>query len=71
MKDIKSRVNNCIQLTTDGHKAYLVAVPDAFGSKIDMLYLSNFTAIHKAQPQANVNTAPAIARVLKRKGYYV
>lgn len=39
MKDIKSRVNNRIQLTTDGHKAYLVAVPDAFGSKIDYAML--------------------------------
>jgi IS1 family transposase len=36
MRDIKSRVKNRIQLTTDGHKAYLNAVPDAFGSKIDM-----------------------------------
>lgn len=39
MKDIKSRVRNRIQLTTDGHKAYLNAVPDAFGSKIDYAML--------------------------------
>ncbi len=39
MCDIKSRINNRIQLTTDGHKAYLNAVPDAFGSKIDYAML--------------------------------
>ena len=39
MKDVKSRLNNRVQLTTDGHKAYLNAVPDAFGSKIDYAML--------------------------------
>jgi IS1 family transposase len=35
MCDVKSRVKNRVQLTTDGLKLYLNAVPDAFGSKID------------------------------------
>ncbi|WP_428327596.1 IS1 family transposase [Mucilaginibacter sp.] len=39
MSDVKSRLNNRVQLTTDGHKAYLNAVPDAFGSKIDYAML--------------------------------
>lgn len=39
MKDVKSRLRNRVQLTTDGHKAYLNAVPDAFGSKIDYAML--------------------------------
>ncbi len=39
MCDVKSRLSNRIQLTTDGHKAYLNAVPDAFGSKIDYAML--------------------------------
>lgn len=39
MKDLKSRIKNRIQLTTDGLKAYLVGVPDAFGSKIDYAQL--------------------------------
>lgn len=39
MCDVKSRLNNRVQLTTDGHKAYLNAVPDAFGSKIDYAML--------------------------------
>jgi IS1 family transposase len=35
MQDIAARLANRIQLTTDGHKAYLEAVEDAFGA--DML----------------------------------
>lgn len=35
MCDIKSRLNNKVQLTAEGHKAYLNAVPDAFSSKTD------------------------------------
>jgi IS1 family transposase len=33
--DLKNRLANRVQLTTDGHKAYLSAVEDAFGSDID------------------------------------
>ncbi len=33
--DLASRLANRIQLTTDGHKAYLDAVEDAFGADID------------------------------------
>lgn len=39
MCDLISRLRNRVQLTTDGHKAYLNAVPDAFGSKIDYAML--------------------------------
>lgn len=37
--DLASRINNRIQLTTDGHKAYLQAVEDAFGGAIDYAML--------------------------------
>src|SRR5271165_4896170 len=30
LRDVEARLSNRIQLTTDGHKMYLVAVPDAF-----------------------------------------
>ncbi len=33
--DLKGRLANRIQLTSDGHKAYLQAVVDAFGNDID------------------------------------
>jgi IS1 family transposase len=33
--DLASRLANRVQLTTDGHKAYIVAVEDAFGGDVD------------------------------------
>jgi IS1 family transposase len=35
MDDLASRFNGRVQLTTDGHKAYLQAIEGAFGSEID------------------------------------
>jgi hypothetical protein len=39
MRDLASRLANRVQLTTDGHKVYLEAVEDAFGSAIDYAML--------------------------------
>jgi IS1 family transposase len=39
MDDVASRLTNRVQLTTDGHKAYLEAVEQAFGSEIDYAQL--------------------------------
>lgn len=39
MNDMASRLSNRVQLTTDGHQAYLEAVTDAFGSQIDFAQL--------------------------------
>jgi IS1 family transposase len=39
MRDLASRLANRIQLTTDGHRVYLNAVEDAFGSEIDYAML--------------------------------
>jgi IS1 family transposase len=39
MLDLASRLANRIQLTTDGHRVYLQAVEDAFGSNIDYAML--------------------------------
>ena len=35
MRDLADRLANRVQLTTDGHKAYLNAIEDAFGADID------------------------------------
>lgn len=40
MDDLASRLANRVQLTTDGHRAYLEAVEGAFGSEIDYAMLS-------------------------------
>ena len=39
MKDLQSRLANRVQLTTDGHHAYLNAVEEAFGGDIDYAQL--------------------------------
>ena len=39
MDDVKSRLANRVQLTTDGHKAYLMAVEEAFGADVDYAQL--------------------------------
>lgn len=39
MDDLKSRVSNRIQLTTDGHRAYWQAVEGAFGGDVDYAQL--------------------------------
>jgi len=35
INDLAGRLANRVQLTTDGHKAYIVAVEDAFGADVD------------------------------------
>jgi hypothetical protein len=35
MDDLRGRLANRVQLTTDGHRAYLQAVEEAFGADID------------------------------------
>jgi IS1 family transposase len=39
MHDLRARLANRIQLTTDGHRTYLYAVPNAFGNEIDYAQL--------------------------------
>lgn len=51
MDDLQGRLANRVQLTTDGHKAYLVAVDEAFGGHID------YAMLHKiyAEPMGEGN----------------
>ncbi|MGA1858017.1 hypothetical protein VH563_18655 [Brevundimonas sp. HT1-5] len=35
MDDLRSRLNNRVQITTDGHKAYLEVVEGTFGGNVD------------------------------------
>ena len=39
MDDVAKRLANRVQLTTDGHKAYLEAVEEAFGNQVDFAQL--------------------------------
>lgn|SRR5271157_847370 len=48
MQDCASRIRNRVQITTDGHKAYLEAVEDAFGADIDYAQLQKiFGAVNE------------------------
>jgi hypothetical protein len=40
--DIKSRLSNRVQLTTDGHKMYYYAVDTAFGDDVDYAMLVKY-----------------------------
>jgi IS1 family transposase len=51
MDDLRSRVANRIQLTSDGHRAYLEAVEGAFGADIDYAML---VKLYGASPEAAV-----------------
>lgn len=49
MDDVKSRLANRVQFTTDGHKAYLGAVEEAFGADVDYAQLIK---IYGAAPES-------------------
>ena len=57
LQDVASRVSTRIQLTTDGHKMYLSAVEDAFGSEIDYAMLQK---VYGSDQQAEKRYSPAI-----------
>lgn len=56
MKDLAGRLKNKVQLTTDGHKMYLEAVEDAFGSEIDF---SQLIKIYGASEESEKRYSPA------------
>lgn len=56
IKDLASRLTSRIQLTTDGHKAYLQAVDDAFGSEIDYAMLIK---LYGADQEGETRYSPA------------
>jgi IS1 family transposase len=49
MDDLRSRLENRVQLTTDGHKAYLEAVEGAFGGDVDYAQL---VKLYGASPES-------------------
>ncbi|HEX3973315.1 MAG TPA: IS1 family transposase [Stellaceae bacterium] len=57
MDDLRGRLANRVQLTTDGHKAYLNAVEEAFGDDIDYGML---VKIYGEGPKTEARYSPAI-----------
>jgi IS1 family transposase len=56
MNDLRGRIVNRIQLTSDGHKAYLAAVEDAFGMDVDYAVLQK---LYGNDPGAEKRYSPA------------
>lgn len=56
MDDLRSRLANRVQLTTDGHKAYLEAVEGAFGGDIDYAML---VKLYGDAPEGQKKYSPA------------
>jgi IS1 family transposase len=57
MDDLRSRLANRVQLTTDGHRAYLEAVEGAFGADVDYAQL---VKIYGESPEAEKRYSPAV-----------
>ncbi len=58
--DLKGRLASRIQLTTDGHKAYVEAVEDAFGSEVDYAQLIKIYGTEIGpKNQAEIRYSPA------------
>ena len=55
--DLRSRLSNRVQLTSDGHKPYLEAVDTVFGDDVDYAMLHK---IYGASPQAERRYSPAV-----------
>jgi IS1 family transposase len=64
MNDLAGRLSNRVQLTTDGHKAYLDAVDDAFAGEIDYAML---VKIYGAERPGEARYSPAICHGTKRE----
>jgi IS1 family transposase len=59
MDDVRGRLANRVQLTTDGHTPYLSAVEEAFGADIDYAMLVKLYGEPSASPQAARRYSPA------------
>jgi IS1 family transposase len=56
MDDLKSRLANRVQITTDGHTVYLWAVEDTFGSEVDYAML---VKLYGQEPDSETRYSPA------------
>jgi IS1 family transposase len=58
MDDLRGRLANRVQLTTDAHKAYLSAVEEAFGADVDYAMLVKLYGEPSASPEAARRYSP-------------
>jgi len=65
MKDLAARLVNRVQLTTDGHKAYLDAVESAFGDNIDYAMLVKLYGPNPNEDQRRYSPAECVGSEAK------
>lgn len=65
MDDVRSRLQYRVQLSTDGHKAYLVAVEEAFGMDVDYAILVKLYG--KDPKEGETRYSPAVCTGAKRE----
>lgn len=70
MDDLRARLSNRVQLTTDGHKAYLEAVEGALGADVDYAQLVKlYGALGGNSPEKRYSPAKCIgAKKIRREG---
>lgn len=66
MQDVAERLNNRVQLTTDGHAPYLQAVEGAFGADVDFAQL---VKIYGAAPDAEKRYSPPVCIGAKKESF--
>jgi hypothetical protein len=59
MDDVRERLVNRVQLTTDGHAAYLGTVEEAFGADIDFAQLVKLYGEPPSSPEAARRYSPS------------
>ena len=66
MDDLRARLSNRVQLTTDGHRAYLEAVEGAFGGDVDYAQLVKIYGAAPEGPQRRYSPADCIGAQKRR-----
>jgi IS1 family transposase len=64
LRDLAGRLSNRVQLTSDGHKAYLGAIESVFGTEIDY---SQLIKLYAAERQTEARYSPAKCIGCRRK----
>jgi IS1 family transposase len=64
MEDLKSRLANRVQLTSDGHKTYFYAVQQTFGDDVDYAQLHK---IYGSEPKGERRYSPAVCLGIEKK----
>ena len=60
VQDLASRMAHRVQITTDGHKPYLVAVEDAFGADVDYATIQKLYGKSQIEPETRYSPAQCI-----------